>query len=237
MWIDDEILQNMAEDLFIRCWIPDRSCVVLGAANDPSMEVDMESCRDDGVAVLRRYGGGGTVVLHEGCLVIGIGVWVKNPYNNSEYFRILNQSIIECLQAFDQIFGILEQRGISDICFKDKKIAGTSMFRSKQYLLYQASLLVDLKIERIERYLRHPSKEPEYRKFRKHGDFLIGVQDILHSLRGSHNPTPQFLKAFFQEKLVFFCQKNLSGHLVGAQVSQFSALQARLDRYQKETKC
>jgi lipoate-protein ligase A len=230
MWIDDVILENMVEDIFIQCWIPDRSYVVLGAGNNPEIEVNVSNCHLDKIPVLRRYGGGGTVVLHDGCLIIGIGAWVKNPYGNSAYFQMLNQAVIDCLHEFNQIFQRLEQRGISDICFKEKKIAGTSMFRSKHYLLYQASLLVDLKIERIERYLKHPSKEPEYRKSRKHVDFLTGLKEIIHNHTDLEHITPHILRNFFQEKLLFYCRKNLGDHLVGAQQSHFPALKARLER-------
>ena len=52
------------------------------------------------------------------------------------------------------------------------------MFRSRNYLLYQASLLVDSKIDLISKYLAHPSKEPTYRKKRPHSDFLIGLSQI-----------------------------------------------------------
>ena len=43
---------------------------------------------------------------------------------------------------------------------------------------YWEEFNVDLDPDRIARYLKHPSREPEYRGGRSHRDFLIGLGDI-----------------------------------------------------------
>ena len=45
--------------------------------------------------------------------------------------------------------------------------------------MYQASILVDLDEDKILRYLKHPSKEPDYRQGRSHKDFLISLAKLL----------------------------------------------------------
>ena len=237
MWIDDDILMQMTKELIVDCWVPDRAYVVLGAANDPKVEVHEERCREDSVTMLRRYGGGGSVVLHEGCLILSLGTWVKNPYGNSEYFRMINSSVIECLQSYHSIFNNLSLQGISDICYFEKKIAGTSMFRSKHYLLYQASVLINPRIEVIERYLNHPSKEPEYRQFRKHADFLIGISDILSTQCSSDSIDPLSLKLFFENNWETLCKRTLDQHLLGPQENEFPALLARIERAKTQSNC
>ena len=44
--------------------------------------------------------------------------------------------------------------------------------------IYQASLLISLDMEAIERYLSHPSKEPDYRQSRSHSQFLSSVNQL-----------------------------------------------------------
>jgi lipoate-protein ligase A len=46
------------------------------------------------------------------------------------------------------------------------------MYRKKHVLFYTASLMISNDITEIDRYLRHPSKEPEYRQGRSHAEFL-----------------------------------------------------------------
>lgn len=175
MWIDDEVLLRAAEPCALSLWIPDHPMVVLGSSNDPATEADVDRCNADDVPVLKRYGGGGTVVLYHGSVVISLGCWVRQAYHNQSYFRLLNQAVADALGTRWPACRAIEQRGISDLAVAGKKVAGTSLFRSRNYLLYQASLLVDLDLTLIERYLRHPSKEPDYRAGRRHADFLQGL--------------------------------------------------------------
>lgn len=178
MWIDDEILHRCAEPLALSCWVPERPMVVLGSSNQAEAEVAIDRCQEDGVPILKRYGGGGTVLLYPGCLVVSLGTWVRQPFQSKHYFDLANRSVISALAQLSSPFAKLDQRGLSDITFGERKVAGTSLFRSRNYLLYQASLLGRLDLGMIDRYLSHPSREPEYRAGRNHRDFLLGLEDI-----------------------------------------------------------
>lgn len=178
MWIDDDILRKSELSYFQAVWEPTRPIAILGSSNKAEVECNMLSCAEDGVDVLRRYGGGGTVVLHPGCVILSIGTWVNHHYQNDIFFKKINQAVVDCLSAKWPSLTHLTQRGLSDICSGDKKIAGTSLFRSRNYLLYQASILVQPEMTIINKYLKHPSKEPDYRQGRSHQDFLIGLHDL-----------------------------------------------------------
>jgi len=178
MWIDDQILRRCEANVASAIWRPDKTVVVLGSSNKVETEVERENCLADGVEILRRYGGGGTVALYAGCVVLSLGVWVKKYFHNDLYFRLLNQAVINVLkkQVGDKVS--FSQNGISDIVSGDRKFCGTSMFRSRNYLLYQASIICDLDLAIIDRYLKHPSKEPDYRGNRSHADFLVGLSEL-----------------------------------------------------------
>ena len=182
MWIDDDILACCAEPVALATFVPVAPMIVLGAANDEATEVDLATAKSDGVAVLRRYGGGGTVVLHGGCTVVSLGLWVRQPFQNRFYFELVNSAVIDALSSAWPPLSVLSQRGLSDLVHGHLKVGGTSLFRSRHYLLYQASLLVEPRVELIERYLQHPSREPDYRQGRAHRSFLCGLNDLVAGL-------------------------------------------------------
>lgn len=86
MWIDDRVLKRYRDDMVCDVFVPQSTLVVLGSSNVVSTEVNQEYCDANGIPVTRRYGGGGTVVLYPGCVVVTIGLWVKDAFNNSLYF-------------------------------------------------------------------------------------------------------------------------------------------------------
>lgn len=180
MWIDDQILKQCDKPFVTDIWTPSYPMVVLGASNDIEKEVNQDWCAEKKIPILKRYGGGGAVVLYEGCVVISFATWVRHHFNNALYFQLINGAILKCLSQFfpDQLGQEFSQKGISDLCYADRKFGGTSLFRSRNYLLYQASLLVDLDLAKIAGCLKHPTSEPSYRAKRTHEEFLIGLNQI-----------------------------------------------------------
>lgn len=205
-------------------WVPQQPVVVLGSSNLPDAEVEEERCLADGIPILKRYGGGGTVLLYDGCVIVSVGLWVKQLYQNKLYFERLNQSVINSLSQQWSVFRNLGQRGLSDITFGDLKVAGTSLFRSRNYLLYQASILVDLNPDLINRYLKHPSKEPDYRLGRTHKDFLKGLSDVHQEV------TPSLCADVLERCLPNQIKETFGSELMSPIPEQFPALEARVQR-------
>lgn len=220
MWIDDQVLQESHKDLCLKTWIPSDPLVVLGRSNKRGTEADREACEKDGVPILKRLGGGGTVILHNGCLVVSLGLWVADFYKNDLYFKLLNQSLIDVFQS--QIPNVsFAQRGYSDVVLGDRKLVGTSLFRSRNYLLYQASILIDTRIDFMETYLRHPSAEPDYRQGRTHRDFVMGLSDLI-----PHSPE-DWLKTFQKEALPAI-RKHMKSELISSMPNQVPHLLSRI---------
>lgn len=175
MHLDEDLIERVrtGDPWTYRSWEPEEMVVVLGRGNKKEQEVCEEHCQQDNIPILRRRGGGGTVVLYPGILVISLVKIVKHQYQFKNYFQQINAYIIEALKTLG-IAG-LNQQGHSDICIHDRKILGSSMYRSKEILFYTASLMVSNQLDIIDRYLKHPSKEPEYRRGRTHQDFLTTI--------------------------------------------------------------
>ena len=223
MWIDDKILERCGEDLVAEAWVPNEIRVVCGASNDFSREVDLSRCANDGVPVTRRYGGGGAVVLFPGCVVVSVGIWVSNPYRNQHYFSLLNRAVIDSLACKIPPQFCLSDAGISDIVCGDRKVAGTSLFRSRHYLLYQASILVRCDRAIIAQYLLHPSREPDYRRGRNHEDFMMGLDEVAPQI------TPQGVANELHRSLRDCLTARLGAELIPAQRDQLANLLARAD--------
>jgi len=155
---------------------PQRAQVVMGAGGRPEREVFAEALLAEGIPLYRRKGGGGTVLLGPETLVVTIHAGVAHPFHNLAYFRALNDALIDLFRQWKPLD--FRQRGISDIAVDDRKLVGSSIFRRRQYLLYQASILVDLDLARMRRLLREPPRQPDYRLNREHGSFLTCLRRL-----------------------------------------------------------
>ena len=82
MWIDDQIIDKSSASIVCAVWCPEETTVVLGSSNSFVKECYADACREDGIQVLRRLGGGGAVVLSKECLVISLGCWVRDYFRN-----------------------------------------------------------------------------------------------------------------------------------------------------------
>jgi lipoate---protein ligase len=180
MWMDNWVL-NLPQTLWpssllFRFFVPSHTYIVLSSSNRPEIETKAEHIEKQNMLVLRRKGGGGTVVLSPGCLVLTLAFYARDVYANNSYFNAINDLWSQSLRQA----GIPEvvTSGLSDLSIHGKKIGGTSLFRRKHLLVYQGSLLVDPNFTEIESSLAHPSREPDYRAGRSHRDFLTCTKEL-----------------------------------------------------------
>jgi lipoate-protein ligase A len=60
----------------------------------------------------------------------------------------------------------------------DRKISGNAQARRWKALLVHGTLLVDFDYELAEAVLKHPPREPAYRRGRAHRDFLVTLRSL-----------------------------------------------------------
>jgi lipoate-protein ligase A len=154
-----------------RLYEPREVMVVLGAGRKAEEDVRLEQAASDGVPLRRRRGGGGTVVLSPGQVVLALVTEVSSPFHNREYFRAINHWVREALAEVGVPAELIQDRGISDLALGERKILGTSLYRRRRILFYQGSLLVESELALFDRYLRFPSRTPDYRQGRGHLEF------------------------------------------------------------------
>ena len=101
MWMDNWVL-NTPKGLWpkygdknhpalFRFFESKSTVVVLASSNKSENEVNEKYCLDENIPILRRKGGGGTVLLSPGCLILTFAIYVKDLFNNSEYFHKINE--------------------------------------------------------------------------------------------------------------------------------------------------
>ncbi len=153
--------------------------VVHGPSFAAEKEVFTDRCVADGIPILERRGGGGTVVLSPGTLVIvAVGERIGGREWAPGVFRRVNNAIIAALSKAG--IGNAVEAGISDIAVEGRKVLGSSLYiGSKPPLFYyQSSLMVCNDLSLMDIYLRHPPKEPEYRGGRGHGQFCATLREL-----------------------------------------------------------
>lgn len=182
MTVNEDLLEQFAGNRrpLYRIYEPEATCIVLGAGRPAEGDVDLAAAGRDGIPVLRRKGGGGTVVLGPGQAVLALVTEVSSPFRNREYAVEIAGWFSRALERLG-VVGV-ETRGISDLAIRERKILGSSIYRSRHVLFYQASLLVDMDTRTFGRYLRYPSRVPDYRQGRSHEEFCTTLAAEGHGL-------------------------------------------------------
>lgn len=202
--IDEDLIAATRSDGLARGRIvrPTRPAVVLGRSSDPEIELNPRAVSEHPIDLLRRRGGGCSVLLDPGNLVISLILPVPGFGSIKSYFgrisRWLGAELARC-----GIEGV-RQEGVSDLALDDRKIGGSCIFRTRDLLYYSTTLLVEPDIEAMERYLAHPPREPPYRRGRRHRDFVIGLATVsadLDSPRLLDTLAPRVAPEVFQEYL------------------------------------
>ena len=189
------LLQAEAGDAgeVLRLWEWPSLAVVLGSGGKRIEDVDVEACRACGVPVLRRSSGGGTVLLGTGCLcyslVLACGRHEALGEVRSSYEWILGR-VIEGLG----VPGV-EQAGISDLVLAGRKFSGNAQQRKRLHLLHHGTILYDMDLAGVSRYLRQPARQPDYRDRREHGDFMRNLDmsrdELIARLRAAWSAQPE----------------------------------------------
>ena len=177
---DESLFQSadkISNEEYLRFWESPVYGVVLGRISKAEEDVRLAQAAADGIAVLRRSSGGGTVLQGRGCLnYTCVFSKHKRPVLNdlhASYEWILTQ-VIESLKTLgvEAVF-----HPISDLALaaNDKKFSGNAQRRGKTHILHHGTILYNFDLDLIPKYLAMPKDMPAYRKARSHKDFLSNI--------------------------------------------------------------
>lgn len=191
----------------VRFWDPREYTVVLGASCRLADDVFLAACRADGVAILRRSSGGGTVVVGPGVLCVTL-ILPENAAPGLSRVDLAHDYVLAGIAAAIRGAGLsVSVSGRGDLVLEGRKCGGSAQRRLKSWFMVHCSILHDFAIERIVRYLKMPRRQPEYRAGRSHGDFLINLalprQKLADTIRNTFSTGATALPApFVQPELL-----------------------------------
>ena len=159
----------------LRFWEPKEYFVVVGRAGAVNQNCFLDGCNRDGIKIIRRISGGGTVLQGPGCLNYSAVL----SYHRDKDYRNINYSYEHILEDISKIFRTkgydVDFFPISDLALKGKKVSGNAQARKKEYFLHHGTFLLNFDLGKVSAYLKHPPTEPDYRQGRLHEDFLANI--------------------------------------------------------------
>lgn len=161
---------------FLFFWEAPVHFVVLGYGKRAADEVQLEACARLGVPVLRRTSGGGTVLQGPGCFNYSLILPIESDPELATITGANRRIMARHREVFSSLLAQpVTQRGCTDLTLGDLKFSGNAQRRKRRCLLFHGSVLVGLDFGLVERTLRMPGQQPEYRRQRSHLEFLTNV--------------------------------------------------------------
>lgn len=175
--IDESLTRAASSDnrWTLRLWWGGSPTVVVGYSEKPEQVADLEACRRLGIEVVKRSTGGGTVLQTPEVLNYSLVGPSPATLDIRAIFRSGAQLLIDTLAELG-LRG--EPKGISDVAVGERKISGNAMARRWGGLLLHGTLLKDMDCDLLESCLRHPPREPDYRRGRGHREFITTLSDL-----------------------------------------------------------
>ncbi len=176
--LDDELIARTRADgqPRVRVYRFDQVAVVIGRGGHQDLELHTGNIAADGIPLYKRPGGGCSVVLDPGNLIVSLALPLPGIGLIRTAFAAISEWVIAGL-AECGVSGV-EQHGVSDLVLNGRKIGGSCVYRTRGLLYYSTTLLCDQNVPLVGRYLQHPPREPEYRQGRPHDQFMGSLTDL-----------------------------------------------------------
>lgn len=166
--------------------------IVLGISNSPHEWVHLEKAAQRGIPLIRRFSGGGTVVVDSQTLFM---TWMGA------------RSLLPCppfprplMEWISQFFTPLlpEKMALreNDLVMGEKKFGGNAQYLPKERWLHHCSLLWDFQPENME-LLPLPNRRPNYRHSRSHTAFVTPLKNHFPSKKGFIERVKKEVEKFF----------------------------------------
>ena len=149
--LDEALLESVrgGGEAIVRFWITERA-VIVGRSQRITDEVDLAAAEEDGVPILRRISGGGTVVQYPGNLNVSVLVADAAAGSVEQAFLRLGSCVAVALRGM----GVDARLEGSAVVSPLGKLCGAAQARRGRALLYHSTLLFQPDVAPMERYLR-----------------------------------------------------------------------------------
>jgi lipoate-protein ligase A len=167
------------------------SAVVIGRFQCVHKEVNLAYCEQKGIAIARRFTGGGTVFHDEGNLNFSLCLDQNEPYVN----RTLNElywNFVGGIAVALREIGIPVTYDSYRSCLRvnGKKISGTAGWIKQGVSFIHGTLLIDADLSILSQALKAPPNQPEYLRDNRRIRCLESRKDTVTSIREEINSRP-----------------------------------------------
>jgi lipoate-protein ligase A len=186
----DEALLDWREEQgggdILRFWESPERFVVVGYANKIQAEVNVAHCEAKQMPIFRRCSGGGTVLQGPGCLNYALILRMEMDQSlagisgANKFIMEHNRKAVESATGHAPSI-----KGHTDLAFGNQKFSGNSQRRHKRYLLFHGTFLLNFDLPLVGEFLKFPSRQPDYRDSRSHGDFLMNLNLSAAAIKGA----------------------------------------------------
>lgn len=155
--------------------------------------INVEAAKWHNIPVIRRFTGGGSVLTDHNTFFISF-IFDKSFIEDYEKakFNVYPREIMTWSEEFykqylktitptaEKLKFKLED---TDYVFGSKKFGGNAQGISGDRFVHHTSFLHDFDSKLMENVLLNPKKQPEYRKLRRHDDFLISLSKAIPEVK------------------------------------------------------
>ncbi len=145
----------------------------MGISGQPEALINVESVKKAHIPVIKRFSGGGTVIVDENTLFITFIMTKDHLHIHPFPEPILRWSADLYADAWQIPHFHLQE---NDYCIGEKKCGGNAQYIKKDRWLHHTSFLWDYS-ESNMKHLLLPAKRPKYRHDRPHSDFLTPLKN------------------------------------------------------------
>ncbi|XP_008806023.2 putative lipoate-protein ligase A isoform X2 [Phoenix dactylifera] len=177
--LEERLLRSSSDNWCIINDGTNRPNIVMGISGRPSELIDLKSVLRDRVPVIRRFSGGGTVIVDDGTIFVTFicnkdAIPGLQPYPHP-LMSWTGQLYKDVLHGFGD-FHLQE----NDYAIGSRKFGGNAQSITKNRWVHHTSFLWDYDIKNME-YLKIPSRAPKYRSARPHVEFLCRMTEYVPS--------------------------------------------------------
>src|SRR3990167_4658155 len=146
--------------------------IVMGISGEPEALLHQEKVEKEKLPVIRRFSGGGTVIVDENTLFITF-IAAKKDLDVEPFPEPILRWAADLYKEAWKIPGFTLKE--NDYCIEDRKCGGNAQYIRKDRWLLHTSFLWDFEEKNMEA-LTLPQKQPHYRQKRSHTDFLCRLK-------------------------------------------------------------
>lgn len=177
--LEERLLRTSSTNWFIVNDGTVRPTIVMGISGRLFELVELEPVLRDGIPVIKRFTGGGTVIVDNGTIFTALICNKDDVPGVQPYPRPIMSWTSQLYGEVFRGFGDFHLRE-NDYAFDTRKFGGNAQSITKNRWIHHTSFLWDYDVKNMS-YLKLPMKAPKYRSARDHAEFLCRMKEYLPS--------------------------------------------------------